>query len=90
MIVQRILYTNTFVKQLKNLPTDIQSVAFKKEDIFKLNPLHPSLRIHPLKGKLLGLWSISLTKNYRIIFERIANGDILFHSIGTHDVYKSL
>jgi hypothetical protein len=31
-----------------------------------------------------------LTQNYRIIFERMPNGDILFISIGKHDIYKYL
>ncbi|HBW74059.1 MAG TPA: plasmid stabilization protein [Candidatus Magasanikbacteria bacterium] len=54
------------------------------------NPLHPSLRIHALQGNLKGLWSISITGSYRIIFERQKNGDILFISIGKHDIYKNL
>jgi proteic killer suppression protein len=28
-----------------------------------------SLRIHPLKGKLKGYWSLDVTGNYRIIFK---------------------
>ncbi len=90
MIVTDIFYATKFVKELRNLPPEIIKVAIKKEQIFKANPLHPSLRIHPLQGKLAGLWSISLTTSYRIIFERQANGDILFISIGKHDIYKNL
>ncbi len=90
MIVKRIVYSSQFVKELRNLPLETVKVAIVKEKIFKANPLHPSLRLHALKGKLLGLWSISLTLNYRLIFERMPNGDILFVSIGKHDIYKNL
>jgi len=62
----------------------------KKEKIFRLNPLHHSLRLHQLHGDLNFLWSISLNKNYRTIFKRQKNGDILFISIGKHDIYKNL
>lgn len=90
MIVKKIQYSNKFIKELKRLPKEIIDLAIKKEKIFKINPLHPSLRLHELHGKFKGIWSISLSGNYRIIFERMENGDILFISIGKHDVYKYL
>ncbi len=35
----------------------------------------PGFRLHPLKGKLKGFWSVTVRANWRIIF-RIKNGDI--------------
>lgn len=90
MIIAKILYSSKFVAELKKLPSELIALAAKKETIFKNNPLHPSLRLHGLQGKLNGLWSISITGGYRIIFEREPNGDILFISIGKHDIYRSL
>jgi len=90
MIIKNIEYSTKFVKNLKKLPENIIKIAQEKEKIFKKNPLHPSLRIHELHGKFKNIWSISLNNNYRIIFERMANGDIVFISIGNHDIYKYL
>ncbi len=90
MVVNNILYSSDFVKQFQKLPEIIKKLAIKKEKIFKANPLHPSLRLHSLKGKLKGLFSISITLNYRIIFKRQKNGDIIFISIGKHDIYEYL
>jgi addiction module RelE/StbE family toxin len=90
MIVKELYYSKKFVKELKKLPEAIIKLAVKKEAVFKNNPLHPSLRLHELHGKFRGIWSISITGNYRIIFERMDNGDIMFVSIGKHDIYKSL
>ncbi len=90
MIVNKVLYSKKFVKEFKKLPENIISIAIKKEIIFKDNPLHSSLRLHELHGKFKGIWSISITSGYRIIFERMKNGDILFISIGKHDLYKYL
>jgi addiction module RelE/StbE family toxin len=90
MIVVDIHYSKKFVKELKYLPKEIVALAIKKETIFRNNPLHPSLRLHQLHGKLKGIWSISISGNYRIIFERMKNGDILFISIGKHNIYKYL
>lgn len=90
MIIREIHYSQKFVKELRKLPLNIIDLAVKKELIFKDNPLHPSLRLHELHGKFKGIWSISITGNYRIIFERTDNGDILFISIGKHDIYNYL
>ena len=90
MIIIELYYSKKFVKELKKLPKEIIELAIKKETIFRKNPLHSSLRLHELHGKFEGIWSISITSNYRIIFERMDNGDILFVSIGKHDIYKSL
>jgi addiction module RelE/StbE family toxin len=90
MIVKEVHYSKKFIKEVKKLSKEVLDLAIKKEEIFRMNPLHPSLRLHELHGKFKGIWSISLTNNYRIIFERMPNGDILFISVGKHDVYKYL
>ena len=90
MIVKELYYSKKFVKELKKLPEEIIKLAAKKETVFKNNPLHFSLRLHELHGEFKGIWSISITGNYRIIFERMENGDIMFISIGKHDIYKYL
>ena len=90
MIVMHIHYSKKFIKELKKLPKEIVKIAVKKETVFRDNPLHPSLRLHELHGKLSGTWSISISGGYRILFERMKNGDILFISIGKHDIYKYL
>ena len=90
MIIKNIYYSKKFIKELKKMPKEMTTLAIKKEKIFRKNPLHSSLRLHELHGKFKGIWSISVTSNYRIIFERVDNGDILFISIGKHDIYKYL
>ncbi len=88
MKIEEIHYNETFEKQFYDLPFYIKKKAIKQEKIFRQNPFHPSLRLHKLKGKLKGLWSISIDHGYRIIFEVMENGDVLFVSIGTHAIYK--
>ena len=90
MIIREVQYSSKFVKELKILSKEIVILSIQKEKIFRDNPLHPSLRLHALHGNLKGLWSISISGSYRIIFERQKNGDILFISIGKHDLYKNL
>jgi mRNA-degrading endonuclease YafQ of YafQ-DinJ toxin-antitoxin module len=90
MTVGRIYYGDDFIVQYKRLPEYIQKKAIKCELLFRNNPLHPSLRLHQLKGGLLGLWSLSISAQHRIIFSREEDGGILFISIGKHDLYKAL
>lgn len=86
MKVDKISYSSDFIKKFKLLTPELQKRSIAKEKIFKHNPLHPSLRLHQLPGRLLGLWSISINTKYKIIFERNPSGDILFISIGKHDL----
>ncbi len=90
MIIKNVYYSDFFSANAKKLPLQIQKIADNKICLFKQNPLHPSLRLHSLKGKLQEFYSISINKKYRIVFKRALNGDILFISIGKHDIYKNL
>ncbi len=90
MIVRDIKFTKRFIKDLSGLSETDRDLVAKKESIFRSNPLHPSLRLHRLKGNLSGVWSISVTNKIRIIFKRKDGGVILFYSVGKHDIYKNL
>ena len=90
MRVKEIRYNREFEKQFLLLPSKIQKKAIKCEKIFRENSFHQSLRLHKLKGKLDGLWSISVDMKHRIIFEPLDNGVILFISIGIHAIYGSI
>jgi len=87
MKIREIHYNKEFEKQFKSLPKHIQQKAIKTEKLFRENPFHPSLRLHKLKGKLDGLWSISIDPRYRIMFKVFENNDVLLISIGLHAIY---
>ena len=54
--------------------------------ILCINPLHPSLRLHKLAGRLEGLSSVSINMAYRIIIQFIIRDDeIVPVDIGSHD-----
>ena len=89
MMVKTILYHPKFVAEFRGLDAILQERAIKIEKLFHSNPLHPSLRLHPLKGRLKGSWSISVTMKVRIIFMRLEDGSVVFFSIGHHDIYRA-
>ena len=54
--------------------------------LMEADPFHPSLRLHPLKGKLEDLHSVSIDMQYRISIEfYIENNRIIPVNIGSHD-----
>ena len=57
--------------------------------LLEVDPSHPSLRLHPLKGRLTGLHSVSLNLQYRITLElEIRAREIILVNVGGHgEVY---
>jgi plasmid maintenance system killer protein len=50
------------------------------------NPLHPSLRLHALSGKLQGVHSVSINLSYQITLELlIQDNGIVPISVGDHE-----
>jgi mRNA-degrading endonuclease YafQ of YafQ-DinJ toxin-antitoxin module len=44
------------------------------------NPYHPSLRLHPLKGKVAALHSVSINLSYRITLEMIISDKEIYNA----------
>ena len=53
-------------------------------------PHHPSLRLHPLMGKLRGLHGVSINMSHRITLELVIVGaEIVPINVGAHDeIYR--
>ena len=73
---------------LKKHP-ELQSRYFKTLLLLEQDPLHPSLRLHPLQGRLTGLHSVLISMRDRITLElELREQEIVFVNIGSHgEVY---
>jgi mRNA-degrading endonuclease YafQ of YafQ-DinJ toxin-antitoxin module len=85
----KIVFTESYTRRaerfLKQHP-DVWGVYGKTLRLLELNPSHPSLRLHKLKGKLKDLHSVSITLSYRITLSfAIIEGSIVLIDIGAHD-----
>lgn len=84
-----IVFTESYVRRARKFfkrHPDIIPLYEKCLQILEMNPFHPSLRLHPLRGKLKGLYSISITMSYRLTIEFVIDGkEIIPIHIGTHD-----
>ena len=59
----------------------------KTLQLLEMNPHHPSLRLHPLSGRLQGLHSVSINLSYRITLELlIQDEEIIPVNVGGHAV----
>ena len=78
-------YNRRAARFLKRHP-ELRQQYLKTLQVLEANPAHPSLRLHPLRGKLDGLYSVSVNLSYRITLELwIQDGQIIPVNVGDHD-----
>jgi mRNA-degrading endonuclease YafQ of YafQ-DinJ toxin-antitoxin module len=78
-------YNRRAARFLKRHP-ELRQPYLKTLQLLELNPAHPSLRLHPLHGRLDGLHSVSINLSYRITLELlIQDGQIIPVNVGDHD-----
>ena len=78
-------YNRRAARFLKRHP-DLRQQYLKTLQVLEANPAHPSLRLHPLRGKLDALHSVSINLSYRITLELlIQDGKIIPVNVGDHE-----
>jgi len=74
----KIIFTHSYEKRAKKFikqhPEMLKQYT-KTLQLLELNPNHPSLRLHRLKGNLSDLYSISINISYRITIDFIIEED---------------
>lgn len=85
----KIIRTDEYFKKLKkfiNKHPEILERYIKTIEMLEINPFHPSLRLHKLRGKLQEYYSISINTQYRVVIDFIIkDNEIIPLDIGTHD-----
>ncbi len=78
-------YNRRAARFLKRHP-ELRQQYLKTLQLLEANPSHPSLRLHPLAGKLQGLHSVSINLSYRITLELlIQDQKIIPINVGDHE-----
>ena len=89
----KITYTESYNRRasafLKKHPELIKQYS-KTLQLLELDPGHPSLKLHKLKGKQADLYSVAINLSYRInIFFMLDKDTLIPVDIGSHDdLYK--
>jgi len=68
---------------------DLSERYHKTLALLEQEPFHPSLRLHPLQGRLAGLHAVSINLQYRITLElELRENEIILVAVDSHgEVY---
>lgn len=85
----KIIFTEGYIKRAKKFikkhPEIINQYA-KTLKLLEINPFHPSLRLHKLRGRFSDLYSVSINISYRISIDLLVEKDTVIPiDIGSHD-----
>lgn len=85
----KLIFTESYEKRAKKFikkhPELLEQYG-KVLKLLSLNPNHPSLRLHKLKGRLASLNSVSINYSYRITLKFLIKDDTIIPiDIGQHD-----
>ena len=90
----RLIYTKSYIRRasrfIKHHPALLGQYK-KTLKLLELDPFHPSLRLHKLKGRLSEFHSVSINIGYRISIEFLINEKTIIPiNVGSHDeAYES-
>ncbi len=80
----RYILSKRFEKEFGKLPKRTKATAIEMLTYFTRDPTDPALRVHALKGKWVGHFSIDITGDLRAIYCVIEVDLVRFVTIGTH------
>jgi len=87
--VIKIIYTSSYNRRAKKFfkfHPELINQYKKTLKILEINPKHPSLRLHKIKGKIFELYSVSINMSYRISLEfTVEKDNIILIDIGKHE-----
>jgi len=78
--VINLIWGSSFKRAYKKITAgnpDLKPKIAQALETFADNPLHPSLRIHKLSGKLKGLWAFVVAYDCRVVFQFLDDQDVL-------------
>lgn len=85
----KVKFQQSFTAQFKKLPETKKRLVTDAIELFTEDPMHDSLRNHPLKDKWANYRSVTADDDLRLNYRVINKDTTLFVGVGTHDeLYK--
>ena len=88
-MMYELVFTQSYTRRVKRFirkHPELTGQYRKTLELLELNPFHPSLRLHKLKGQLSDMHSVSINLSYRITIEFLVKGrTIIPVDVGPHD-----
>jgi plasmid maintenance system killer protein len=82
-----IVYLPIFVRKYNKLDPKLQEEIIEKVELFKDIKNHKLLKVHRLKGRLSGHYSLSVNYKIRVVFSYLSKKEVVFLTVGDHSVY---
>lgn len=73
-----------FVKAFRKLSEKLKKRVRMRMLLFIEHPYHFQLNNHQLTGKYSGYYSINISGDYRAVYKKISESEVIFVEIGTH------
>ena len=84
-----VTYHNKFKKKYSKLRKSEKERFKERRNIFLIDPFHPILNNHALRGKYLGYRSINIGGDLRAIIKMLRENVAMFADLDTHsNLYK--
>ena len=84
-----IFYGDHFLKSARQLPLSQRKKLAKLLEIIKENPFDPQIHTKHLAGKLSGLYSFRITRDWRVIFQFLSPFEVLLVDVAHRkDIYR--
>lgn len=80
----RYILSKSFEKDFTKLPPRTKEKVIIALECFTNNPEHHTLRVHQLKGKWRGYFSIDIDSDIRALYHREEAEVVRFVTIGSH------
>lgn len=85
-----VVFTNSFLKSARKLPTSQQNKLAQLLETLQENPFNPKLHTKTLSGPLTGFYSFRVTRDWRVIFQFLAPDKVKLIEVGHRkDIYRS-
>lgn len=82
-------YSKYFLSQSKKLPRTQQEKLAKLIDFLSENPLDSKLHAKHLTGRLSGLYSFRITRDYRVVFQFLSPTEVQLVDVAHRkDIYR--
>lgn len=89
-MIKKIHASPRFLRKFRLLDKPQRHIAQQEINFFREDPFGSTLDTHPLREKFKGMYAFSVLPNFRIVFRftKPDQSEVLFHDIGTHEIYK--
>ncbi len=81
-------YAPLFVRRFSSLSKELQDEIVEKIELLKNADHHRALKVHKLKGALVGRYSFSINYRYRAVFIYKDKENIILLTVGDHQIYQ--